>query len=205
MNKVVIIDYGMGNTDSVKRAVEECGGEPVLSKQKYDLETATHLILPGVGAYNKGMEHLNKLNIIDTLEEQVFHIKIPLLGICLGMQLFSDCGMEYGNVKGLGWIKGKVVKFEKTMLNERIPHVGWNEVIISKETPLFDNVENGKDFYFVHSYHFQCSEPEYIISSTPYCGGFVSAVQKDNIYGVQFHPEKSQKVGFQILKNFLSL
>jgi len=205
MKKVVVVDYGMGNTDSVLRAIEECGGKPVLSNQKSDFETATHIILPGVGAYNKGMQHLKELNIIETIEEQVFNYKIPFLGICLGMQLLSDNGMEYGNTEGLGWINGTVVKFEKTSLNERIPHVGWNEVRLIRESLLFSNVENRKDFYFVHSYYFDCANDENIISLTPYCGGFVSAIQQDNIYGVQFHPEKSQKTGFQVLTNFLTL
>jgi len=205
MNKVVVIDYGMGNTDSVLRALEECGGKPILSNSKSDFETASHLILPGVGSFQVGMNNFNNLGIKPILEEQVFKHRIPFLGICVGMQLLADKGFENGECIGLGWIEGTVEKFEKNNNDQRIPHIGWNEVNFEKETSIFEGVESGKDFYFVHSYHFVCKNSTHIIGTTPYYGEFVSAVKKNNIYGVQFHPEKSQEPGFSLLKNFLSI
>ena len=204
MGKVLVIDYKMGNTDSVLRAVEKCGGEPILSNSISDFENASHIILPGVGAFQKGMENIEDLGIKRILKEQVFKHKIPFLGICLGMQLLAQKGFEHGENSGLGWIEGSVQKFEKTNKDDRIPHIGWNEVNFKKENLLFEDIEFGQDFYFVHSYHFKCKNPSNIIATTPYCGEFVSAVRKNNIFGVQFHPEKSQKLGFIILKNFLS-
>jgi len=204
MNKVLVIDYGMGNTDSVLRAIEECGGEPVLSNSKSDFETASHIILPGVGAFQVGIKQIDDLGIKPILEEQVFKHRIPFLGICLGMQLLAEKGFENGETSGLGWIEGCVKKLERTSNNQRIPHIGWNEVNFDKKTSIFEGIEPGHDFYFVHSYHFIVNNPSHIIATTPYCGGFVSAVKKDNIFGVQFHPEKSQKMGFAVLKNFLS-
>lgn len=205
MSCVAVVDYGMGNTDSVLRAVEECGGHPVLTRVKKDFEEASHIILPGVGAFKKGMEQINLLDIRPILEEQVFKQKIPFLGICLGMHLLATRGFENGETEGLGWIGGDVIKFEKTRNNERIPHIGWNEINIIAKTPLFSGIDSGSDFYFVHSYHLACKDPSNVIAVTPYCGEFASAVNKDNIYGVQFHPEKSQATGFSVLRNFLSL
>ena len=195
----------MGNTDSVIRAIEECGGDPILSNAKSDFSLASHIILPGVGAFQTGIKHINDLGIKPILEEQVFKHHIPFLGICLGMHLLADKGFENGETNGLGWIEGCVEKFEKTENDQKIPHIGWNEVHFEEKTSIFEGLKSGKDYYFVHSYHFIINNPSQIIATTPYCGGFVSAVKKDNIFGVQFHPEKSQKMGFAVLKNFLSL
>ena len=205
MTKVVVIDYNMGNTDSVVRAIEKCDGNPILSNSKSDFTSASHIILPGVGAFKEGMENIKNLGLESILQEQVLKDKKPFLGICLGMQLLADKGFENGEFRGLGWIEGDVKEFEKTDNDERIPHIGWNEVNFKEKKYLFENVISGKDMYFVHSYHFVCKKDINIIATTPYCGHFVSAVRKDNIFGVQFHPEKSQKNGFKILKNFLSI
>ncbi|MCP3924041.1 MAG: imidazole glycerol phosphate synthase subunit HisH [Desulfobacterales bacterium] len=205
MNNVIVIDYDMGNTDSILRAIEECGGNPVLSNKKSDLDDASHIILPGVGSFQKAMENINSLEIIDSLEEQIFTFKVPFLGICLGMQLMATQGAENGVTNGLNWINGNVVKFQQTEKKERIPHIGWNEIHLKEPNPLFEGIESGKDFYFVNSFHFECTDKSNELSKTPYCGEFVSAVNKDNLYGVQFHPEKSQKFGFKIIKNFLAL
>jgi len=205
MGKVVVIDYCMGNTDSVLRAIEKCGGEPILTNAASDFEAASHIILPGVGAFQQGMEHINALGIRSKLEEQVFEYKIPFLGICLGMQLLASKGFEAGEKSGLGWIDGSVKKFEKTKKDERIPHIGWNEVNFEQESPLFESMVSGKDFYFVHSYRFICENSNNVIATTHYCGEFASVVRKQNIFGVQFHPEKSQKTGFNLLRNFLAL
>jgi imidazole glycerol-phosphate synthase subunit HisH len=205
MSNVVVIDLGMSNTDSVLRAIEECGGSVTLSNRVEDFEAATHIILPGVGTFQEGMKNIRKLDILETIEEQVFKHKIPFLGICLGMQLLSKNGLEYGDFEGLGWIEGTVDRFKKTKKNERIPHVGWNEVNLVKPSPILDGIESGKDFYFVHSFYFKCEKEENKVATTPYCGEFTSVVQKDNVFGTQFHPEKSQKIGFAVLRNFLSL
>lgn len=203
--RVAIIKYGMGNVDSVKRAVEECGGSAVISNEKSDLESATHIILPGVGNFKSGMEHLESDNLISLLYNQIIEEKKPFLGICLGMQLLAQKGWEGGEKPGLGWIQGEIKRFVPNEKDTRIPHIGWNEVFFENENPLFIGIPSGKDFYFVHSYHFVgCKEAE-VIGYTPYCGSFISAVNKDNIFGVQFHPEKSQKIGFQLIKNFLEI
>jgi imidazole glycerol-phosphate synthase subunit HisH len=202
---VVIINYGMGNVDSVKRAIEECGGSAVVSRDTEVLDLATHIILPGVGNFKTGMEHLLADNIISQLEEQVIHEKKPFLGICLGMQLLADIGWESGETRGLGWIHGEIKRFLPNNDSIRIPHIGWNEVHFTRDNPLFAGIESGKDFYFVHSYHYMGCRKEEILGTTPYGCDFPAIVNKENIYGVQFHPEKSQKTGFELIKNFLAV
>ena len=205
MKNVVIADYGMGNLDSVARAVQECGGNPLISQKAQDFQEAHYIILPGVGAFTTGMKHLLTSGLQEILYEQVINQGIPFLGICLGMQLLATKGLEGGETNGLGWIQGEVKRLKPDRPDTRIPHVGWNEVIFNNTSPLFKVIPTGKDFYFVHSYHFSCKYPQDVIAHTPYCTKFVSAVNKDNIFGVQFHPEKSQRLGFHVLKNFLSL
>ena len=205
MKNVARINYGAGNLDSVARAVEECGGSPLISSSPDALVKANYIILPGVGSFVKGMQNLHKLGIEKDLSEQVIQKRIPFLGICLGMQLLASKGWEVEESSGLGWIEGEVVKFEPSDPQLRIPHVGWNEVHFVNESPLFRGVQSKKDFYFVHSYHFKCKNEENVLAKTPYGGEFTSVIGKENIFGVQFHPEKSQKIGFQILLNFLSL
>ena len=131
--------------------------------------------------------------------------KIPYLGICLGMQLLADKGYEVRECDGLGYIPGEIIRFTQTQEKERIPHVGWNEILKREEAPLFDGIADGTNYYFVHSYHFRVANEKNIATVTPYCGEFVSSVIKDNIVGTQFHPEKSQKAGFKLIKNFLSM
>ena len=205
MQHVAIVEYGMGNVDSVARAVEECGGNPVVTGQAHDLEGATHIILPGVGAFAVGMRNIYERGLDQVLVEQVLGKGIPLLGICLGMQLLATKGWEGGESKGLGWIDGEVRRLQGDSTQERIPHVGWNEVTITQASPLFHGIPSGKDFYFVHSYHVSCQNAQDVLARTPYCGAFISAVWRENIFGVQFHPEKSRRPGFQVLKNFIAL
>lgn len=205
MPKAIIIDYGMGNLDSVCRAVRYCGGNPVITGNSGELSLATHIILPGVGTFDEGMKNLKKYRLDSALAEQVIANKIPFLGICLGMQLLATLGNEGGKIKGLDFIPGEVVLFDQPAAGERIPHVGWNNVNYERASRLFGSIPSGKDFYFIHSYHFLCKDGGNAIASTPYCGGFVSAIAKENIFGVQFHPEKSQASGFQLLKNFLAI
>lgn len=205
MRKVAIVEYGIGNLDSVARATEESGGKPVLASQPADLRSASHIILPGVGAFAVGMRNLFERGFIGELAQRVTE-NVPLLGICLGMQLLATKGWEGGTeTNGLGWIPGEVKRLQAIKPEERIPHVGWNEVVFEHSSPLFQGVPQGKNFYFVHSYHFDCAHQEDIQARTAYCGGFVSAVAKHNVFGVQFHPEKSQRFGLQVIRNFLAL
>ena len=198
--RVLLLDYKMGNLGSVRRSLEECGADVLVSDNPKELPSATHIILPGVGAFADGMKNLEEERWVPALKEAVSD-GVPLMGICLGMQLLADKGYEGGETAGLGFIPGEVRRLESS--SERIPHVGWNEVYTTHPSSMFDSVPSGTDFYFVHSYHFVPSEDSAVVSHTPYCGGFVSAVAKENIFGVQFHPEKSSKPGFQLLKNFL--
>ncbi|RXJ02275.1 imidazole glycerol phosphate synthase subunit HisH [Anaerobacillus alkaliphilus] len=205
MNNVVIIDYGMGNLGSVFKALQECGANPFISNNPSDLKIASHIILPGVGSFYKGMENLHKFGWIEEINQAVVINRIPLLGICLGMQLLSDMGYEGHQCEGLGLIPGETILLKPNRVEERIPHVGWNEIIKINNSNLLAGVPNRSDFYFVHSYHFNVIEEKHKVAVTPYCNDFVSIVQNQNIYGVQFHPEKSQRIGFQVIKNFVSL
>lgn len=204
--EVLIVDYGMGNLYSVKRALEECKVQKVvISNKKEDFLTCTHIILPGVGAYRDAMQNIRDLGLYDLIRTTVLDDKVPFLGICLGMQLMATQGTEHGVHQGLGLIDGEVLLLERNNEKERVPHVGWNE--ISKQNthaPLLQNINNNCDFYFVHSYYFSAQNPENIVATTPYARGFTSVIAKDHILGVQFHPEKSGKNGFQLLKNFLN-
>jgi glutamine amidotransferase len=205
MKKVAIIDYGMGNLDSVARAIEECRGEPVITSRAEDLKQANYIILPGVGAFGDGMRNIRDLGLDRTIREEVLQKEIPFLGICLGMQLLASRGHEGGETAGLDLIPGEVVRFEPDGPGVKIPHIGWNEVVFERPHSLFRDIPSEEDFYFVHSYHFVCKNREDILSLTPYCGNFVSAVNRKNVIGVQFHPEKSLQLGLKLLSNFLSL
>jgi imidazole glycerol-phosphate synthase subunit HisH len=200
-----IIDYGMCNLDSVARAIEECGGTARVTHDESDVRAASHVVLPGVGSYADAMRNIRDRSLDQILAEHVFEREVPFLGICLGMQLLSSLGSEGGRTNGLGVIPGEVVKFEPTDADRRIPHVGWNEVEVDRESPLFEGMTSGRDFYFVHSYHFRCANSAHILARTPYAGGFVSAISSGVTFAVQFHPEKSQRAGFQLLRNFLKM
>jgi glutamine amidotransferase len=202
MKTVAIIDYGMGNVDSVARAVEECGCKPVLTDARATIAQAGAVILPGVGAFGDGMRELRARELDRLLLDEVVRADVPLLGICLGMQLLADHGTEGGEHKGLGFIPGAVQVLNGT--GERVPHVGWNEVNHASPHPLFDGIDSGKDFYFVHSFHVVPNDDAVVLARTPYCGGFVSTVNSGRVYGTQFHPEKSQRPGLQLLRNFLT-
>ena len=203
--ETAIIDYGMGNLLSVQRAFEKCGSDAVIIDNPLELRDAEHIVLPGVGAFPDAMDNLRKNGWIEELNRAVLEKETPLLGICLGMQLLADKGYEVRECDGLGYIPGEIVRFTQTQEKERIPHVGWNEILKREDSPLFDGIADGTNYYFVHSYHFQVANEENIATVTPYCGEFVSSVVKDNIVGTQFHPEKSQKAGFKLIKNFLSM
>ncbi len=199
-----IIDYGLGNLGSIRRAIEECGGEAFLADEPGLLQEADRMILPGVGAFGDGMKLLRQGGWLEPLQELVLVRKIPVLGICLGMQLLASQGEEGGIHQGLGFIVGNVVQMQVDEANERLPHVGWNNIQKKRSSVLLDQVPDGADFYFVHSYHFQPQDINVVIATGDYAGGFVAAVEKGHVFGTQFHPEKSGPYGFQIIKNFLN-
>lgn len=201
---VAIIDYGMGNLDSVARAIEECGGRAVVTGDPADLASATAIVLPGVGSFSEGMQNIRRLGFDVALEEEVRGKGIPFLGLCLGMHLIATRGSEGGDTPGLGWIDAEIVRLEPHEPGERVPHVGWNEVHLDRASPLFPDPAVVRDFYFVHSYCMRPADPEVVLATTPYCGGFASVIGHHNIFGLQFHPEKSRRAGFDVLTNFLA-
>jgi glutamine amidotransferase len=204
MGITAVIDYGLCNLDSVRRAVEECGGKPVVTSDARDIARASHVILPGVGAFPKAMQLLARLGLEGVIREQALGERVPFLGICLGMQLMATRGFEGGEVAGLDLVPGAVRRLVATSPSERIPHIGWNEVRGVRDCALLAGIPAASDFYFVHSYHVVC-EPAFVAARTPYAGSFVSMLQHENLFGAQFHPEKSQRLGLRLLRNFLSL
>jgi imidazole glycerol-phosphate synthase subunit HisH len=201
--QVAIVDYGMGNLDSVSRAVEECGGRPIVTSDLRELESAAAVILPGVGSFGKGMANIRDRGLDRVLIENVAKQNVPILGLCLGMQLLVTTGVEGETTAGLGLISGRVERLEATS-TLRVPHVGWNEVHAIHPHPLFDGIPSGRDFYFVHSYHVACDNSADVVATTPYGEDITVAFGRGAVAGVQFHPEKSQRVGFQLLRNFLA-
>jgi glutamine amidotransferase len=204
MNRVAIVDHGLCNLDSIRRATEECGGQPFITDNPKELADAQRIILPGVGAFPDAMRNLRAKGLDKALREQVIDNHVPMLGICLGMQLLATRGFEVEETEGLGFIPGEVRKMEPGP-GERIPHIGWDEVTFPRESPLFAGIPTNKDFYFVHSFHLVPTDKADIIGACSYAGGFAAAVQRNNIWATQFHPEKSQRVGFAVLRNFLAL
>lgn len=201
--KVCILDYGSGNTRSVFNLLQTLESNTIISNDAADMESATHIILPGVGAFGASMQKIRERIPIDILEKEVFEKKKPFLGICVGMQVLANVGYEFGEEKGLGWIDGEVRKLPATDLP--LPHVGWNNVIIDRPSPFTNDFLEEIDFYFVHSFAFFPKEKETTLAHTVYGENFSSIIARDNIYGVQFHPEKSQRAGTVMMKNFLKL
>lgn len=203
---VLIIDYGMCNLGSVKRAFEECGASAFISDNPRNAAEATHLVLPGVGAFGDAMKNLVSAGWDVAIKINVLEQNIPLLGICLGMQLLAEKGFEGGEHQGLGLIPGEVIKIynENPTTKFRVPHIGWNEINKKREHSLLNKLEPNTDFYFVHSYFFKTANSEDVLSTTHYGLDFPSIIGKNKVMGVQFHPEKSSRAGFQILQNFLS-
>ena len=202
---ICIIDYGMGNIGSVAKKIRRIGLDVITSSNSNDILSASKLILPGVGHFASAVDNLKGRGLWDILNEAVLVEKIPVLGICLGMQLMTN-DSEEGNVKGFGWIDASVKHFAiRNPLKYKVPHVGWNTVKLIKGTALFDGVDLESGFYFVHSYFVKANVESDILGITDYENEFVSAFQKDNIYGVQFHPEKSHDAGERLLRNFINL
>lgn len=202
---LVILDYGMGNLRSVLRRVEKLGYGATLSADPKVLETAKKIIMPGVGAFGSGMQNLKTRGLLPMLNHKVLEEKTPILGICLGMQLMCNWGEE-GDIDGLGWIDADCVRFQfagSDAKHFRVPHMGWNTVTPRKECLLFDDMEPETRFYFVHSYYVKPVSDQIIAGTTEYREHFTSAINLGNIYGTQFHPEKSHLAGAKMLKSFL--
>lgn len=199
---VCILDYGSGNVKSVFNILKKLLDNVIISNKTNDIKNATHLILPGVGSFEASMKKIKAKIPLKLIEDEVFKKNKPFLGICVGMQVLADVGYEFGEHKGLGWISGKVEKLKVGKLP--LPHIGWNDVTIRKDSSIIEGLHQN-DFYFVHSYSFNAKDKSCIIGSTNYGEEFVSIINKGSIYGVQFHPEKSQKSGIILLNNFLNI
>ncbi len=203
MRQVAIIDYRLCNIDSIRRAVELCGATVETARDPGAVRAAAKLVLPGVGSFRQAMANLREAGLVDAIRDAVGG-GTPLLGICLGMQLLASRGSEGGTVEGLSLIPGSVERLDPRGSDERLPHMGWNAVDHDRGDPLLNSIDSGRDFYFVHSYHLRCERAESVLATTPYCGGFSSVVRNHRVWGTQFHPEKSQAVGMQLLRNFLT-
>ncbi len=204
MASIVIIDYGSGNLRSVAKAFERVASNVVVSSDASLLESASHIVLPGVGAFADCMAGLSAIpDMLDNLRRQVIENRKWFLGVCVGMQMLFENSYEHGIHQGLGWLKGDVVPLSKSSL--KIPHMGWNELQIKQNSPFLKNVSNGEHAYFVHSYHAKLTDNSQLLASVEYGEDITAIIGKDNIFGTQFHPEKSQKAGLQIIENFVRL
>lgn len=201
MIKVCILDYGSGNVASVKNLLDHLKFKSVISNKIDTLKKSTHIILPGVGAFGAVMKKIKRNIPLKILENEVLIKNKPFLGVCVGMQVLADKSEEFGNHKGFGWIKGSIKKIR----SNKLPHIGWNDIIVKRNSQILNNLEDYKDFYFVNSFYFDSKEKKDVVAETKYGHNFCSIIQKNNIIGVQFHPEKSQKAGQVILKNFLNM
>lgn len=198
-----VVDFGMGNLKAFVHKLDECIMDIVVSSSPDDVHKADILILPGVGHFATAMKNLADKNLINALNEKVLKEKTPILGICVGMQLFSEFSEE-GNVKGLGWIQADTKRFQFDRTSDyRIPHIGWNSLKFNKESSLLNRIESDQLFYFIHSYYVDCHNKNDVLTTTSYGIEFVSSIEKENIVGTQFHPEKSHKEGLQLVFNFL--
>jgi len=204
--RIAIVDYGMGNLHSVRKKLDRIGVDVVVTSAPGDMARADKIVLPGVGHFGKAMENLTELGLADALNEAVLVNRTPILGICLGMQLFANRSEEGGGPAGLGWIDAEVVRFRvPDTLRFKVPHMGWNGVAVAKSSPLLREAGPRTEFYFVHSYHVVCHDPADVLCHTDYAYRFTSMVERDNVFGVQFHPEKSHDAGEALLKNFVYL
>ena len=206
---VIIVDYNSGNISSVINSFKE------VAKDNFNIEVTSDLnkikssdkvVLPGQGSFRSCVNALNKIDgLSNTLNEFAISLKKPLLGICVGLQMFADIGYEETETKGLGWISGKVSKINNQNGKYKLPHIGWNQIKIIKDSKIFKDIENNSHMYFVHSYEFIPDDKDVISATTEYSSNIVCSIEKENIFGTQFHPEKSDKIGLKIIKNFLNL
>ena len=206
---VTIVDYKSGNISSVINSFKEVAKDKVNIEVTSDLnkiKSSDKVVLPGQGSFKSCIDGLNSINgLIDTLSEFALNNKKPLLGICVGLQMFADIGYEETETKGLGWISGKVSKIDNQGGKFKLPHIGWNQINIIKDSKIFKGIENNSHMYFVHSYEFVPENKNVIAATTDYSSNIVCSIEKENIFGTQFHPEKSDKMGLKIIKNFLDL
>lgn len=204
-SRVIVVDYKMGNVHSVLKKLRRLKVETLVSADAAEIRRADKLLLPGVGHFGKAMESLRGNGLVEALQEAVLQRRAPILGICLGMQLMTGHSEE-GDAAGLGWVDARVRRFlPENRVKFKVPHTGWNRVKVVRPSPLFAAIDSQAEFYFVHSYRVCLQDPTLALAETDYEVPFCSAFQSDNIYGVQFHPEKSHDVGEQMLANFVSL
>ena len=207
--KVTIVDYNSGNISSVINSFKEVAKDKVNIEVTADLNkinSSDKVVLPGQGSFKSCVEALNKINgLKETLNEFAINNKKPLLGICVGLQMFADIGYEETETKGLGWISGTVSKIDNQNGKYKLPHIGWNQINIIKQSKIFENIENNSHMYFVHSYEFIPEDKNVISATTDYSSNIVCSVERENIFGTQFHPEKSDKIGLKIINNFINL
>ena len=206
---VIIVDYNSGNISSVINSFKEVAKDKVNIEVTSDLnkiKSSDKVVLPGQGSFKSCVNALNKIDgLSNTLNEFAISLKKPLLGICVGLQMFADIGYEETETKGLGWISGKVSKINNQNGKYKLPHIGWNQIKIIKDSKIFKDIENNSHMYFVHSYEFIPNNKDVISATTEYSSNIVCSIEKENIFGTQFHPEKSDKMGLKIIKNFLNL
>ena len=206
---VTIVDYNSGNISSVINSFSEVAKNKVNIEVTSDLnkiKSSDKVVLPGQGSFKSCVDALNNINgLVDTLNEFVINNKKPLLGICVGLQMFADIGYEETKTNGLGWIPGKVSKIDNQNNNYKLPHIGWNEINIVKDSKIFKNIKNYSHMYFVHSYEFIPEDENVITAKTDYSSNIVCSVEKENIFGTQFHPEKNDKIGLKIIDNFIRI
>jgi len=206
---VTIVDYNSGNISSVINSFKEVAKNKVNIEVTSDLnkiKLSDKVVLPGQGSFKSCLDALNSINgLVDCLNEFVINDKKPLLGICVGLQMFADIGYEETKTKGLGWISGKVSKIDNQNGKYKLPHIGWNEINIVKDSKIFKDIKNNSHMYFVHSYEFIPEDKSVISATTDYSSNIVCSVEKENIFGTQFHPEKSDKIGLKIIDNFIKL
>ena len=206
---VTIVDYQSGNISSVINSFTEVAKDKVNLEVTADLnkiKLSDKIVLPGQGSFKSCVDSLNSINgLVEALNEFAITNKKPLLGICVGLQMFADVGFEEIETKGLGWISGKVSKIDNQSGKFKLPHIGWNEIEIVKQSKIFKDIENKSHMYFVHSYEFIPEDKSVISATTDYSSKIVCSVEKDNLFGTQFHPEKSDKTGLKIIKNFINL
>ena len=203
---ITIVNYGVGNLGSIRNMLKKINIKAIISSSKEDIKISDKLILPGVGSFDNAMSNLKKMGIIGVLNEAVLKKRTPILGICLGMQLFAKKSEE-GKLPGLGWIDAEAVRFRINNKDKwKVPHMGWNTVKIKKDQHVLNSRDSNRElkFYFVHSYHLECKDQNIVLAETYHGYDFVSGIQKDNIIGVQFHPEKSHKFGMDVLGNFVA-
>lgn len=200
---ITVIDYGLGNLASVKNMIKKVGGESIITSDLDHINASTKIVLPGVGNFAMGMKNLRERNLIDVLNKKIIEDKVPVMGICLGMQLLTSHSEE-GDCEGLGWIKGRTRSFKLSGVNDKIPHMGWADVVFKKDhSPITAKLPVNPRFYFVHSYYVDCENEEHVFAKSTYGIEFTCGIKSDNIYGFQFHPEKSHKFGMALFKSFV--